>query len=362
MRVIDARNINDAFIQGMRLLTQEGVLQDSRAGKVLVMDTPVTTVYKNPTERVLFHVGRDANPFFHLMEALWMLAGRNDATWLDQFVRDFSARFAEEGGALHGAYGFRWRRHFDVEGGGRESLPDQLETIVRLLKENPDDRRIVLQMWDPVADLDVRKKDIPCNTQAYFRVRGARADRWPDGVTITAERRVLDMTVCCRSNDAVWGAYGANAVHFSVLQEYIAARVGVLVGTYAQMSNNFHVYTDVLKRIDLWRGGGDLYKGETSANVRATPLINDPEAFDSDLRQFMSGAVVEYKNEFFPSVAYPMQRAYGLWRDRQYSAAQKMLFEMPPLCDWRVAAGAWFARRMSLGDDQKEGKIWEGVG
>jgi hypothetical protein len=48
------------------------------ATKVLVSQTPVVTCYSAPTQRVLFSPMRDANPFFHLMEALWMLAGRDD--------------------------------------------------------------------------------------------------------------------------------------------------------------------------------------------------------------------------------------------------------------------------------------------
>jgi thymidylate synthase len=216
MDVIRARNVNGAYRQGIALLRRKGELQQSRAGEVLVVPNPVTTIYQRPMERVLFDPGRDANPFFHLGEALWMLAGRNDATWLNRFVKDFSSRFAEEDGHQHGAYGFRWRVHFEMEGGGPPSGwfcgPDQLETIIELLKRDPTDRRIVLTMWDPVADLAANKKDIPCNTHAYLRVR-QQVD--PQSVGLMP---VLDITVCCRSNDAIWGAYGANAVHFSVLQ------------------------------------------------------------------------------------------------------------------------------------------------
>ena len=31
-----------------------------------------------PTKELLFDPDRDANPFFHFMEGLWMLAGFND--------------------------------------------------------------------------------------------------------------------------------------------------------------------------------------------------------------------------------------------------------------------------------------------
>ena len=210
MYVINARNVNDAYNQGLIHLLKEGEVQDTRAGQVIVLPYPLTTVYEKPTERVLFDPVRDANPFFHLFESLWMLSGRNDATWLDQFVSDFSVRFAEDDGMQHGAYGYRWRNHF---------YNDQLPVLIDILKTNNNDRRAVLTMWDPASDLGVRdKKDIPCNSQAFLRVR--KGSSGP----------VLDITVCCRSNDAIWGAYGANAVHFSVLLEYLARMIGVGVG------------------------------------------------------------------------------------------------------------------------------------
>lgn len=349
MHVIISRNVNDAFVKGLTLLKEYGEEQNSRAGKVRVMSTPVTTVYQNPTERVLFHSKRDANPFFHLMEALWMLAGRHDATWLDQFVKDFSSRFAEDDGIQHGAYGYRWRNHFDLEGGGSEEwLPDQLETIIKLLKSNPDDRRIVLTMWDPAADLGQSKRDIPCNTHLYFRVRQVHYERG-----MSQDDRVgpaLDMTVCCRSNDAIWGAYGANAVHFSVLQEYVAARVGAVVGAYYQVSNNFHAYADVLDKIELDAPLSRSYDG-ADRGPAPTPLVAHPSAFDHDLSLFFGHEwtdVAPYSNPFFAQVAVPMRLAYELWRFGARAGAFSQVRTMPPRCDWRWAAEAWILRRMKL--------------
>src|SRR5271154_5758040 len=43
------------------------------------------TEYEKPDERVLFSQTRDANPFFHFFESLWILAGREDVEFLAQF-------------------------------------------------------------------------------------------------------------------------------------------------------------------------------------------------------------------------------------------------------------------------------------
>jgi thymidylate synthase len=312
---------------------------------VLVAPWPVTIVYREPQERVLFHPARDANPVFHLMEALWMLAGRNDARWLDQFVHDFSQRFAEEGGLQHGAYGYRWRHHFDLEGGGHPRLPDQLNTVIEMLRGNAQDRRAVITMWDPVADLGADKKDVPCNLVVLPRVR-------PVAVPGDTLSRVLDITVFCRSNDFVWGATGANAVHFSVLQEYLAARIGVGVGCYYQIANNFHVYTahtPLLRAQRALRGGDPYLEG-----LPAAKIVTDPDRFDADLGMFFDIGTVfrhnrsEYANPFFVNVAQPLFWAYRDWRAGNRPLAIAQVSQMPE-CDWKVATLNWMERRLNKG-------------
>lgn len=235
MHVIDVRNVNDALPEGIRYLQQHGVKRDSRNGPVIVAPGPVSTVYRNPMERVILSPTRDANPFFHAYEALWMLTGRNDVAGPAHILKSF-AQFSDDGKTFHGAYGKRWRSHFplgvDQNPLPREVLPlDQLPPIIEALKRNHDDRRCVLQMWDPSVDLGRVGKDVPCNQSAVFMINDGR----------------LDMTVFCRSNDMIWGAYGANAVHFSFLLEYMALKIGVPPGVYTQVSVNFHAYDN-----DLW--------------------------------------------------------------------------------------------------------------
>jgi hypothetical protein len=61
-------------------------------------------------ERVLFDSVRDANPFFHFMEALWILAGRSDVEWLAQWLPSI-ADYSDDGVSFHGAYGMRLNTH-----------------------------------------------------------------------------------------------------------------------------------------------------------------------------------------------------------------------------------------------------------
>jgi hypothetical protein len=104
---------------------------------------------------------------------------------------------------------------------------------------------------------------------------------------------VLDLTVCCRSNDAIWGAHGANAVHFSVLQEYLAARIGVGVGTMYQWSNNYHAYESELE--NLTRRAARIAKRETDQATLSAHLVDDryDRAYVKPMSMFTAGQYVD---------------------------------------------------------------------
>lgn len=335
MKVIRARNVQQALPEALYQLEMEGVQQGSRNGPVYRFREPVTTVYLRPTERVLFWPTRDANPFFHLIESLWMLAGRNDVELVAQFVARMRS-FSDDGTTLHGAYGYRWREHFGF---------DQLQLIIDALRKDPTDRRQVLSMWDARADLGRSGKDLPCNTQCLFQIN-------PDGA--------LDMTVVNRSNDIIMGAYGANAVHFSYLQEYMALSIGVPVGVYRQVSANFHAYVADFEKVhDLahvvdevlppemrWSG----YDPYGDGVVEPYPLIQtDLAQWNEDLRMFLqTPKIIGLRDPFFRKVAVPMWAAHGCYKALQGQArfdAARELLQSVAATDWRMAALEWIDRR-----------------
>jgi thymidylate synthase len=316
MYSICARNVRRALHAGIDHLHTHGV----RDGNVIVAPHPVTTAYERPWERVLIWPERDANPFFHLFEAMWMLVGRRDVKFLNHFIKDFGDRFGETNGYEHDAYGYRWRYSFGF---------DQLEVIVDKLRVKSNDRQTVIQMWDATSinnDLRGDWKTRPCNICACPRVHDTR----------------LDLTVFCRSNDIIWGAYGANAVQFSVLQEYLAARLGVDVGIYYQVSNNFHAYLDVWEKL--------VDKAEAESVYPATRrMITHPDLFDRELnswfRAYDRGEFRnDLKNRFISYTMTPMAHAFNCWRAKDGPAALKMA-QTIEANDWREACVQWIIRR-----------------
>ncbi len=335
MIVLRARNVHDVFPMALELLHRIGVNRDSRNGPVRVFPEPVTTVYEQPAERVLFWAERDANPFFHFFEALWMLAGRRDVESIALYAKRMRS-FSDDGVSLHGAYGYRWRSFFGF---------DQLPTIIETLRKNPNDRRQVLTMWAPVSDLGQEGKDFPCNLQALFQ--------------ITSEGN-LDMTVTNRSNDLIWGAYGANAVHFSALHEFMARSIGVPQGVYRQVSNNLHAYLDTLKDVeDLRHFSPDplVPSALREANPYGAGLVvpfpmmedNDYAGWLGELSVFLDNPdVMGLRFPFFRNVANPILRAHRAYRDLngldRYAEASAVLQDCKAL-DWKRACLEWLDRR-----------------
>lgn len=337
MKVIQARNVQSALPEALAALLIEGVARESRNGPVIMFDQPVTTVYAKPAERVVFWAERDANPFFHLVESLWMLNGMNDVETVATFVQRMR-NFSDDGVTFHGAYGHRWRYHFGF---------DQLPRIIDALRSNPEDRRQVLSMWDARVDLGRQGKDLPCNLQAVFQI---------------TDQGELDMMVTNRSNDIIWGAYGANAVHFSYLHEFVARAVGVPQGKYRQVSANFHAYKDVLQQVEPlaafaidpcvppeFRAQADPY---ATGAVEPFPLMAPETPYQQwlgELRMFIEeGPVMGIRDPFFRRVAAPILMAHAAYREgkgaEKYSAPRKIL-ETCAASDWRAACEQWLDRR-----------------
>jgi len=332
MKVIKARNVNDALLLGIDLFNDETNyrVQESRNGITYEALEPVTTVYSNPCERVCLLKQRDANPFFHFVESLWMLAGRNDLKPLTYFVKSMED-FSDDGKTLWGSYGWRWKSYFHK---------DQIDIVSKMLIKNPEDRRAVLQMWDANKDLNRNGKDVPCNTSIYFKVRENK----------------LNMTVCNRSNDMLWGAYGANVVHMSILQEYMASLVGVDVGTYRQVSDSFHIYLtpvwDKVKDIEI-----DIYTYKDimnpydlfSSEYKHTELFTSPYTLAWELDRFFN---INYNdldtngwvNPALKDIAVPMVLAFNSYKNQDFKLAYEHIENIKAI-DWKTACLGWVRKR-----------------
>jgi hypothetical protein len=343
---ITVDNVNDALPRGLMLVKEHGVNYESRGMLMREVPGPVMTIYRTPQRRVLFDPVRDANPFFHLMEAMWILAG-SDHVHLPRYFLKSIVNYSDDGMTFHGAYGHRLRHYRgELTYEGRFEEPynadlDQLAKVVELLRDKPDTRQAVLSIWDPERDLGAATKDMPCNDMVMFNIR--------DGY--------LHMTVCNRSNDVILGAYGANAVQFSVLQEWVAAMVGADVGFYTQQSNSFHIYPDSPHWQNYLKGtigSGDVYNPYMEADMDYFPLATtqdeamlvqkDAERLDSLAILGQKLVSTEYESPFFRGVINPMITAYDRYLGGDYLGAHASM-RYCDARDWRLTCEQWLGRR-----------------
>ena len=213
MIVVRGLSPNVAYLRLLAFASQnDWPVEQSRVGPC--RDLGAVTVELDGGERTILLAGRGWNPAFALVEAAWVIAGREDVKTLAEFIGTFR-RYSDDGQTLQGAYGNRLRHFF-----GR----DQIEPAIEELTKQPLSRRVVLSLY-AASDLGLDSKDIPCNTQVALRRVKER----------------LEMTVFNRSND-LWLGVPYNWFVFRVLQHMIADRLGVPCGVQRHVSSSLHLY------------------------------------------------------------------------------------------------------------------------
>lgn len=243
--LFEADTANELWTKVVETLRHDvGVqVQPSRAGDTREILHAALTL-RHPRERWVTARRPAMNPAFAIAEVFWILGGRCDAKFLNYFNRSLT-RHAGAALCLHGAYGYRLRRHFRV---------DQLERAYETLRANPASRQVVLQIWDVAADLpqsdgQPRDSDIPCNTQSILKVRDGK----------------LEWLQVMRSNDVFLGL-PHNLIQFTMLQEVMAGWLGIEPGQYHHISDSLHVYD-----LDLAAMQPDAAVGSAAADVFALP-------------------------------------------------------------------------------------------
>lgn len=332
---INAHNVPEAYVEAFWTLKTFGVEESSRNGPVLTIPQPTLLTVRCPLQRVLFDITRNANPYFHVFETIWMLAGEWHVGFIAKFNRNY-VNYAEAEGYVQGAYGKRWRKWFDDGLKHAVVSIDQIKGVIKVLKEDPTSRQAVIGMWDPSTDLALMKqwRDRPCNTHIYFRKRNDE----------------LDITICNRSNDLVWGMLGANVVHMSYLHELVAYGAGMGIGRYQVFSNNVHVYKERGDVQEFLKGPirNDPY---IRKDVDYFPLIQEGEKIEDLLRDCeifvrdeLSG-YKEFKTEWIKTVAYPMLQS---WEARVHKKDPFTYINQIAAKDWRLACKMWTERKIQL--------------
>ena len=165
--------------------------------------------------RYLILPHRNNNVFASIAESMWVIAGRNDLSFLSAYL-ERAIDFSDDGVTWRAGYGPRLRNWNGV---------DQLAEIVKILRQDPLSRRAVASIYDPDRDF-VASRDIPCNNWLHFLIRDGH----------------LDLHVAARSTDVWWGFSGINAFEWTFLLEVMARWLKCSPGRLVFFSSSLHLY------------------------------------------------------------------------------------------------------------------------
>ena len=202
-------------------------------------------------------------------ELLWFLRGEGNVRWLQERGVTIWDEWADEDGDLGPVYGVQWRSWPTPDG----EHVDQIAEVVRLLREEPDSRRIVVSAWN-VADLPKMALQ-PCHALFQFHVAGG------DG---GGARGRLSCQVYQRSADVFLGV-PFNIASYALLTHMLAQQCDLEVGDLVWTGGDCHVYDNHREQIQ-------------------TQLARDPYPFPTLRLRRRPASIFEYDFEDFDVVDY----------------------------------------------------------
>ena len=172
---------------------------------------------ENPTNKVITNKERNWNEEYAAAEWAWYLSGDPRVTTLGKLYGKIPAiwkNMADKNGEVNSNYGYQWRRN------------DQLENVINILEHGFDTRQAAISIYDG-KEINKYEFDTPCTYAIQFTVVQGK----------------LYMSVYMRSND-LWYGFCNDQYQFASLQEMVAERLNLPVGTYYHHAHNLHLYND----------------------------------------------------------------------------------------------------------------------
>lgn len=169
----------------------------------------------NPRDRLISSLIRPVSFPFAIANAIWTFGGSNQLAAI-AFYNAQGQAFSEDGVSLKGSVG---QRLLALDG-------DQIDAVVERLRIDPSSRRTAVLSLRP-GDVLTPSRDTPCSIAFQFLVRDDR----------------LVMITFMRSQSAI-GVMPYDLFLFTMLQESIAAKLGLEMGAYYHFCGSLHYYDD----------------------------------------------------------------------------------------------------------------------
>ncbi len=182
-----------------------------------------------------------------IYELLWFLRGETNVAYLREHGITIWDEWADENGELGRVYGAQWR---DWRGPNEQRI-DQIDDVVRQIKQNPESRRLIVTAWNP-AEVEAMALP-PCHALFQFHVQ--------DGA--------LSCQLYQRSADLFLGV-PFNIASYALLTKMVAQVCGLTSGEFIHTFGDLHLYRNHLEqaREQLKRAPRPLPRMELNALVK----------------------------------------------------------------------------------------------
>jgi len=172
---------------------------------------------EKPMDNFILNGERGWNPVYAEAEWQWYLSGDRNTAKLGELygkVPEIWKRMADGDGNVNSNYGWQWKRN------------DQIDYVIDLLKHQPDTRQAAISIYD-CKEHDTFTFDTPCTYAVQFTILDNK----------------LNMSVVMRSND-LWFGFCNDQYQFSKLQDLMAFKLDIEIGTYFHFAHNLHLYNN----------------------------------------------------------------------------------------------------------------------
>ncbi len=309
MRYEEFSGVNSFLVGMSKIMLTDSVLRNTRGYKCFELAAPIIIKIKNPTSRIVTLPDRQWNHILPYVESLWLATGRNDMSMVGHYVKKLYD-FSDDSQSMRAGYGprLRWFNGVsdDYQLGYHQHQSDSLEnkTLIEVdqfrfveqsFATDPFTRQGVISLADPAKDCFdkdnalKRTKDFPCTREIQF----IRNDN------------KLDCIVHMRSNDLIWGASGVNIFNFTFMQEYFSQILGLEIGSYYHIVNNFHYYENFREKLEKLASAeavpddGYIYNKSFKNLNEFDEQINALENFEKNLRDGTTLELKDFNDEFF---------------------------------------------------------------
>ncbi|MFO0509687.1 MAG: thymidylate synthase [Gammaproteobacteria bacterium] len=160
-------------------------------------------------------------------ELLWFLRGDTNTAYLREHGVTIWDEWADPQGELGPVYGKQWRSWPAPDGGSI----DQIAEAVRLLRTQPDSRRIIVSAWN-VGEL-AKMALMPCHAFFQFYVAEGR----------------LSCQLYQRSADIFLGV-PFNIASYALLTHMLAQQCDLEVGDFVWTGGDCHLYLNHLEQVE----------------------------------------------------------------------------------------------------------------